>query len=122
MEKREIEKEPTVPELSKTDIENITKVCFRQDGVLEPAELVFVFGSSHNIQEIADIVSDLLARKLSNKVFITGGVPKYADSKKIDKAESLSLLDCIDKDLIVRTQFFTENSSRNTLENVTEAL
>lgn len=122
MDKREIEKEPEVPELSKKEIDIIAKICFREDDELEPADLIFVFGSSHYVKELADIIIDLLTRKLSNRVFITGGIPTYTDSKKIDKAENLSILDYINRNLFEGVQFYTESVSKNTTENVTEAL
>jgi len=122
MEKREIEKEPEVPELSTSDIDNITKICFRNDDILEPADLIFVFGSSHHTKELADIISNLLSKKLSNKVFITGGRPDYIDSRKIDKSENLLILDHIDRRLFEGVEFYTENKSVHTTGNVTEAL
>jgi uncharacterized SAM-binding protein YcdF (DUF218 family) len=122
MEKREIEKEPEVPELSKDDIENITKTCFRDDDILEPADLIFVFGSSHYVKELSEIISNLLIRKLSNKVFLTGGRPDYIDSRKIDKSESLLILDYIDKQMFKGVEFYVENKSTHTTENIMEAL
>ncbi len=122
MKIREIEKEPDVPELSVEQIKIITDLCFRADDVLEPADLIFVFGSSHYVQELASIVSELLSKKLSNKVFITGGRPDYVDSGKIDKSEYLLILDNINRQLFKGVEFYTENKSIHTTENVTEAL
>ncbi len=122
MENREIEKEPDIPELSDEEIDKITKICFRDDDILEPADLIFIFGTSHNTRDLIDIFSNLLSNKLSNKIFFTGGIPKYIDSKHIDRPESTLILDCIDKTLLERVQIYTEISSKNTMENVTEAL
>ncbi|MFA6554769.1 MAG: hypothetical protein WCS89_04695 [Candidatus Paceibacterota bacterium] len=122
MEKRLIEKEPDVPNLTKEEIDTISKACFRADDTLEPADLIFVFGSSHYVQELSETVCGLLEKKLANKVFVTGGIPKYTDSKKIDKPESLLILDHIKTDKYRDVLFYNETVSRNTLENVTEAL
>jgi hypothetical protein len=51
------------------------------------------FERAYSAKQLASVVEDLLDKKISNKVFITGGTPSY-----------------------------TENALRNTLENVTEAL
>lgn len=122
MKIREIEKEPDVPELSVDQIKILTDLCFRADDVLEPADLIFVFGSYNHVQELAGIISDLLSKKLSNKVFITGGLPNYVDSAKINKAESLLVLDLIDQRQFEGVKFYTEDKSLHTTGNVTEAL
>ncbi len=122
MKIREIEKEPDVPELSDEQIRSITNLCFRADDLLEPADLIFVFGSSHHVQELACIISDLLSKKLSDKVFITGGRPDYIDSRKIDKEESSLIFDYLDRKLFKDVEFYSENKSTHTTENVTEAL
>lgn len=122
MKIREIEKEPDVPELSVEQIKIITDLCFRADDVLEPADLIFVFGSSHCVQELSAIVTDLLLKKISRRVFITGGKPDYVDSKKIDKEESSLIFDYFNKESFADVEFYTENKSNHTTENVTEAL
>jgi hypothetical protein len=122
MKIREIEKEPDVPELSVEQIKIITDLCFRADDVLEPADLIFVFGSFNHVQELAGIISDLLSKKLSKKVFITGGKPDYVDSAKIEKSESLLVLEYIDQQLFNDVKFYNENKSMHTTGNVTEAL
>lgn len=121
MKIREIEKEPDVPQLSVEQIKIITDLCFRADDVLEPADLVFVFGSSH-IEELTSIIIQLLISSLSKKVFITGGKQDYVDSKKIDKEESSLIFDHLDRKLFKDIEFYTENKSTNTTENVNEAL
>ena len=122
MKIREIEKEPDVPELSVEQIKIITDLCFRIDDRLESADLIFVFGSSHHFEDLASIITNLLSKKLSNKVFITGGRPDYIDSRKIDKEESSLIFDYLDRKLFKDVEFYTENKSTHTTENVTEAL
>ncbi len=122
MKIREIEKEPDVPELSVDQIKILTDLCFRADDVLEPADLIFVFGSSHHLPELSAIITDLLLKKLSDKVFITGGMPDYVDSKKIDKEESSLIFDYLDRKFFKDVGFYTENKSNHTTENVIEAL
>lgn len=122
MKKREIIKEPDVPELTVEQVKIITDLCFRADNELEPADLIFVFGSSHHIKELSVTISDLLTKKYADKVFITGGKPDYVDSRKIDKAEGLLILDYLNRESFKDVQFYTENKSNHTTENVTEAL
>lgn len=122
MKIREIEKEPDVPELSMEQIKIITDLCFRTDDVLEPADLIFVFGSYNHVQELVDTISDLLSKKLAAKVFITGGLPDYVDSAKLKKAESQLVLDLIDPQKFKGVKFYNEDKSLHTTGNVIEAL
>ncbi len=120
--KREIERSPAVPVLSNEAIQLLTQLCFRPDNPLEQVDLIFVFSSTTEMGKLADTIRSLLGQYISNKVFITGGIPDFKDINKIAKPESEMISDHIDKSKYPEVEFFTENKSTNTLANVVEAL
>ncbi len=119
---REIERHPKVPKLNDELIELLTRLCFRPDDPLEPVDLIFVFSSTTGIDELALLIEDLLSKKISKRVFISGGIPNFKDAIKIPKPESALILERIDRNKFPDVEFFTESKSKNTLENLTEAL
>jgi hypothetical protein len=122
MQSREVERSPIPPDLNNKAIELLTKLCFRPDDKLEKTDLIFAFSSTTEIEKFAQTIKDLVDQNISNKVFITGGVPKFSDSLIIPKAESAIVLDLLHAAEYPNVEFFTENKSTNTLENVIEAL
>lgn len=122
MQIQEIERNPQAPKLSKEAIILLTTLCFRHDDPLEKVDLMFEFSSPRDPQKTIQLMETLLEKGISKKVFITGGIPKFHDSLKIPKPESEILLEMLDKNKFPDVQFFSENKSTNTLENVTEAL
>jgi hypothetical protein len=118
--KREIEKNPAVPYLSDHVVQLLTDLCFRPDDPVETAGLIFQFSTADQVEKVAAIIDGLLAKNISKKVFVTGGIPKYDDA--IKKSESKAILDLIDQDKYPGVLFYYEARSNNTLENVTEAL
>lgn len=120
--KNEIERNPQVPALSTESISMLSELCFRHDDHIEEADMIFVFSSPLGNDIIAEIVKGLLKNKMSSEVFLTGGKAIYTESHKNSIFESKLQLDEFDLALYPNIKFFTENKSRNTLENVTEAL
>ena len=117
----EIQRSPDAPIFDDTSIELLSELCFRRDDNPFKVDLVFAFSSSHGTAELATIIDNLL-QGTSQKVFITGGIPPYADTPQTEIAESELVLRHIDQTKYPPGTFFVESSSRNTLENVTEAL
>lgn len=122
MEIRELPRNPKAPNFTERTIQLLTELCFRHDDPPQPVDLIFVFSGSLCPGETADRIVDLLHSGVSKRVFLPGGIPTYADSRKIQKSESELILDFIPKHKFPDVQFFTEQQSRNTLENVEEAL
>ncbi len=122
MQIQEIKRNPQTPELSQEAIELLTKLCFRPDTQLEPVDLIFEFSSPREPDRVVQIIENLLKNNISRKVFVTGGMPDFVDSPKLGKSESEILLEKIDLSKFPEVQFFSENKSTNTLDNVTEAL
>ncbi|MCE9628749.1 MAG: hypothetical protein K8Q91_02010 [Candidatus Vogelbacteria bacterium] len=121
LEKREISRQSKTPILTKEVVGLLTKLCFRPDDILTPAELLFVFGNSQT-ERMAELTKIVLNRKLVSKVVLTGGTPKFEDSVIVPKPESQLVLDSINPNLFPDVEFFIESVSDNTLANVTEAL
>ncbi len=122
-EKREISRNPDTPELSRETIECLTSLCFRSDNSLEPVDLLFLFGTSPS-DTYSDLVRQILEDNLTKEVVITGGLPhkKLDDAKVLDLPESSLILNSLNPVEFEGVNFTQENSSTNTLENVTEAL
>ncbi len=122
MKNREVERHPMTPKLNDELIRLLTRLCFKPDDPLEVVDLIFVFSTTIGIEQLASLIEDLLDKKISPKVFISGGTPNYLDTIKISKPESELVLNLINLSKFPNVKFYTENKSMNTLENVTEAL
>ncbi len=123
MQAREVDRHPAVPELSDEAIKLVTQLCFRRDDPIEPADLIFVFSTPLEPDIVVGIITDLLNHNISKKVFISGGSSaKYGGVNGIEKPESSYVLDRIDKTDFPGVEFYSETTSANTLENVTESL
>jgi uncharacterized SAM-binding protein YcdF (DUF218 family) len=122
MQIQEVERNPKAPKLSQEVIELLTRLCFRPDDPLEQVDLIFEFSSPRDTEQATQLIINLLKENISKKVFITGGIPDFHDSLKISKPESELFLEKIEKNKFPDVQFFIENKSTNTLENVAEAL
>lgn len=118
---REISKTPNCPTMDPGLISGLTNLCFQQAQEV-PADVLFVFGSNVKHQEIAGVIGSLLDRNLVNRVIITGGVANYGGSFYQHKPESESIFSFLSEDQRKGKQIQLENQSRNTLENVTEAI
>jgi len=118
----EVEKNPKPPNLSKPTIELLTKLCFRRNDPLEKVDGIFVFSTSTYVKELTDLIINLIQKNLTHNIFITGGVG--VESKELGKTqiEAKLILETINKNQFSNINFFTENISTNSLENVTEML
>jgi hypothetical protein len=120
---REITREPDVPELNQGAINLLTDLCFRQDDELKPADCIFVFGVVRQAEKCCGVVRGLLNQNISNRVILTGGMPKYSDSYDgYIKSEAQMLEELINPAEFPSVLFYRDDFSTNTLENVTEAL
>ncbi len=122
METREVDRHPIVPELSEQAIQLITQLCFRHDDPIEPVDLIFVFSSPLEPEIVAELIKDLLRQNISKKVFISGGSASKFGDLNLAKPESSFVLERINKDKFPDVEFYSEDKSTNTLENVTESL
>jgi hypothetical protein len=122
----EIERNPTPPRLNKKTKELITKICFRENDSLKKVDGIFVYSSIVGIDELAKLIEKILSKKVSNKMFITGGVTpkKLAKDLKIKTGltEADTLLNALKLDQYRDLKVYVERKSTNTLENVTETL
>ena len=117
---REIVKVAQCPDMDAELISALTSLCFQEES-LEPTDLLFVFGSNVQHREIADIISYMLNAGLVNQVLITGGVANYSGSFYKKEAESELIKSFIPLEKYANKQIYTENKSKNTLENIIEA-
>lgn len=123
MEKREIERNPQIPNLNSKLIELLTELCFRPDDSIEPVDLIFIFGSSSSLKKLGDLAKGLLDKNISSEVFISGDGSLYKDTPNtLNKSESFYILQEINSDVYPEVKFYLEDKSKNTLENVEEAL
>lgn len=123
MEQRQIPRNPDTPLLTHKAIELLTQLCFRQDDVVDmPVDLIFQFSTHTNIKATVDIITDDLTKGLSTKVFVTGGFPTYEGIRQHEFSLAEMIMQHIDTARFPHTQFFREDISRNTPENITEAL
>lgn len=122
----EIERNPTPPRLNKKAKELITKLCFRKDNTLKKVDGIFVYASIVGINDLVKLIKKILSKKISNKIFITGGVTtkKFVKDLKIKTGltEADTLLNALNLDQYKNLKVFIERKSTNTLENVTETL
>ncbi len=78
------------------------------------------------IDELVKLIKKFLSKKISNKIFITGGiVPKILkkDLKiKTGLTEADTFLNALELSCYKNLKVFVERKSINTLENITETL
>jgi len=123
MENREIERNPKVPVLSEKLVKLLTKLCFRCDSTIELVDLIFVFGSSSSLKTLGKLTKDLLDQNISRKVFISGDGSLYKGfGRFLSRPESFYVIKEINPKDYPVVEFYSEDKSNNTLENVTEAL
>lgn len=122
----EISRNPLAPSLNKKAISLLTRLCFRKDDPIKKVDGIFIFSSSHEIKKLASLIERLLLKKISPKVFITGGITynllnlNLKTSKNPTEADLL--LNAININKFKNVNFFVERESTNTLENVAETL
>jgi len=123
-----------VPALSQKAVKLITKLIFREKNpkIPDKVDLIFLFGSTSSIPKRKKVLDELLAKKICNKVLLTGGINlgrtifehkgKFGvyDLSKVSEAEILEKELELDKreDL----KIYKETKSANTKQNVEFAL
>lgn len=117
---REILKVPKNPEMDGELIEALTALCFQEEKLTE-SDVLFVFGSNVQHKEIADLISYMLDQNLVDQVVITGGVANYTGSVYQKQAESERIKSFIALQKYPDKYIYTENKSKNTIENIVEA-
>ncbi|NND64636.1 MAG: DUF218 domain-containing protein [Gammaproteobacteria bacterium] len=123
----EVQRNPAPPKLSPAVIDLLSELCFRTDDKpLQPVDGIFVFSSSIEIDCIANIIEKLVADKISDQVFVTGGYPSPAliEDLGIDgkSREADLVIDALNQRVINNAKVFTEQKSNNTLDNVLYSL
>lgn len=118
---REINKRPSPPAMSADMLAALTKLCFFS---AEPhsADVLFVFGSHIRHREIAHIITDVLHEHPIPTVILTGGIADYKATNYVPQAESSLLFELLPKNEFPNTTFILETASKNTLENVQNAM
>ncbi|SMG19982.1 YdcF family protein [Paenibacillus aquistagni] len=115
-----IPKYPKVPELSDKQIDEITKVVFCNDIILNKADLLFVFGST----DPGAVTQSLNAFKqgVVNEILISGGSSttgiKHEDWTDGTKTEAQSIRDKLIQHGVPEDIIFIEDKSSNSKENV----
>lgn len=100
----------------------LTELCFMKTEKLESVDLIFVCGNP-SFQELAEHISNLLHNKVSHKVMLTGGVTSHESMLKKPKSEARLIYEALLKiGMPENVDFFLEEDSLNTLENVLNAL
>jgi hypothetical protein len=117
---REILKVPQSPNMDAELISALTSLCFQEESLVR-SDLLFVFGSNVQHREIADIISYMLNEELVNQVLITGGIANYNGSFYKKEAESEQIKSHISLEKYPDKKIYTENKSKNIIENITEA-
>jgi len=122
----EIERNPIPPKLNEKAIQLITDLCFRKDDDLEKVDGIFVYSSIMGIDKLVKLLTNILSKQISNKIFITGGVtPQHLTEElgiKTELTEADTILGALDLDRYEDLKVFVERESTNTLANVTETL
>ncbi|MEI7498386.1 MAG: ElyC/SanA/YdcF family protein [Candidatus Falkowbacteria bacterium] len=123
---REIDRNPTTPQLSAKAIQLITELCFRHDDILKPVDGLFIFSSLVDLQKEVDLIEKVLQQGFTKNVFITGGLINKERAGELGMSEDVIEADLIPQYLDVNKykdiNFYYEKQSKNTLENVTESL
>jgi hypothetical protein len=121
----EIQRNPTAPFLSDEAINALTCLFFKQDNIINKADLLFIFGTTRQAKNCANAAKNLLLKGVSDTVLITGGFPNFNDKNNKrgwGDSDAQQIFKNIDKNLFPNTQFLHECMSQNTLENVTNGL
>jgi DUF218 domain len=118
--KREIKKNPDIPDMTQALVEQLTNLCFVEK-TKKQADLLFVFGSNIMQEKLAGIICRLLKQGHFRKVLITGGIADYDRNDLQFRPESEQILSYIPQEVFKSIRFITETVSKNSLENVTEA-
>ncbi len=118
---REVDRNPVIPRLNKNIINLLTRLCFRQDDVVNHADLIFFFSTQHHTQKAVKLITKLLNNQVAPKILITGGNPPYPDTS-VEVIESQQILNLLNKSKFPHIDFYSEQTSRNLQENVIHSI
>jgi uncharacterized SAM-binding protein YcdF (DUF218 family) len=114
----------TPPKLSRSVIDEITKIIFDQSVAIKPCDIIFIFGGSH--PGLWENGAKAFFNGLGQDIIVTGGYKPNAlrhftwqDEKK---AESEVIRRELIKSSVPEEKIFIETQSTNTYENVRYAL
>ncbi len=97
----------------------LTDLCFQEEERV-PSDLLFVFGSNVKHQEIATLISKLIAQNGFNQVIITGGIANFGNSYHQNRPESEAIYAHLPEKHKQRN-IILETSSKDLFENIEEA-
>jgi uncharacterized SAM-binding protein YcdF (DUF218 family) len=121
--KREISKIPdSAPKITIKLRDLLTELCFFSSPPTEAVDLIFVYGTPYFFNEVITCIINLLNKKISTKVLITGGIV-LGEAKVQQKSEARLIYEKFStKYFNPNTSIFLEENSQNTLENVKNGL
>jgi uncharacterized SAM-binding protein YcdF (DUF218 family) len=118
-----IPKEPKVPELTDTQISELTEIVFLKEAEVLPCDAIFIFGGTHPGHW--EVPIEAYRNGLSKTLMVTGGVSptgeKYVMWEDDEKPESHVIVEKSIEAGIPEDSIVFEDRSRNTLENVLNA-
>lgn len=118
--RREIERYPAYPMFNKALIQLLGKLCFFSSP-LKRADLIFIFGTNIIHEVLAKRIEKLIDENYSEKIMITGGIANYSLSAYSNLPESEMIRSYINPDKLKKIALFIETTSKNNLENVSNA-
>jgi hypothetical protein len=121
--KRLISKTPEPPKHISPEMRTLlTKLCFGDNVLPERCDLLFVYGTAIFFDEISSHVSDILRQNITDKVLIVGGIVPDKEALGQKQSEARLVYDTLDHSEFAKIDFFLEETSHNTLENVRNGL
>ncbi|MDQ0205697.1 YdcF family protein [Alkalicoccobacillus murimartini] len=119
-----IPKYPTVPPLTRSQIEEMTSITFYKEVAPKKSDAIFVFGGSHSGNWIYPLKA--YNEGFAETLIITGGSSSWgithSEWKKENKTESEFITSQLIKYGVPEKAIHYENTSRHSIENVQEAL
>lgn len=119
--KRELSKTPPIPNLSADVCALLTQLCFKETLPIKETDLLFCYGTPFCIPQMAHHLTQLLMNKVSNHVLIAGGFTAEGLPLIENKSESRLIYEHIPP-IFAHVNFFLEEKSHHTLENVVNGL
>lgn len=122
MIKRQILRLPPLPLCFDNSLcELLTDLCFNITKNTTNVDLIFVYGTPFFIDQAANTVIELLHRKVASKIIITGGMMPHGETLFKQKSEARLIYENIPLHF-KNLDFYLEEESQNTLDNVVNSL
>lgn len=102
-------------------IELLTELCFREESSFVPVDLVFVYGTSFFLENVASILSHLITHNLTPAILLTGGISPEGNPQENSKSQARLIYEKI-KNISGNIHVYLEENSQNTLENVIKGI